>query len=123
MKFNEFYEFLQKSFTTEVIKDSNKKEFFVITNYTIPSGILQGQKCNIAFEYRKNDPYLPASSIHIKPILVPMDMKDLNLRTQASSLGSDWQYWSRNFGCQVNAKPEQLWALFLSPLINTLRKL
>jgi len=57
--------------------------------------------------------HIVAAAIHTRPALVPMDMNG-PLRTQASPLGWDWQYWSRRFDRAPT--PQRLWAHILTIL-------
>ena len=68
--------------------------FLIIRDYVIPVGSLAGRSCDIAIERTIAVPYIAPPAIHTRPALVPMDIVSA-LRTQASILGSDWQYWSR----------------------------
>ena len=68
--------------------------FIVIRYYMISTGSLAGRSCDVAIERTTTVPYVAPAAIHTRPALVPMDMNS-SLRTQASALGADWQYWSR----------------------------
>lgn len=68
--------------------------FTVVSDYQITTGSRAGRTCDIALQYSVAVPYVAPAAIHTRPPLVPMDMSG-NLRTQVSSLGPDWQYWSR----------------------------
>ena len=68
--------------------------FIIICDYVIPTGSLAGRSSDVAIERTTTIPYVTPAAIHTRPALVPMDMGS-SLRTQASPLGPDWQYWSR----------------------------
>ncbi|MCI0184819.1 hypothetical protein [Sulfoacidibacillus ferrooxidans] len=73
-------------------KDGNT--YLVIHDYEITSGRLKGTKADIGILKTAGAPYTAPAAIHTKPHLVPMDMQS-SLRTQASGIGAEWQYWSR----------------------------
>src|SRR5947209_4923372 len=75
-------------------REVGSQKFIIIRDYVIPMGCLAGRSCDIAIERTTTVPYVAPAAIHTRPALVPMDMGS-SLRTQASSLGADWQYWSR----------------------------
>ncbi len=66
--------------------------FIVIRYYMISTGSLAGRSCDVAIERTTTVPYVAPAAIHTRPALVPMGS---SLHTQTSSLGLDWQYWSR----------------------------
>lgn len=72
----------------------DQKPYIVIRNYSIPAGSLSGQTCDVGIERTSSIPYIAPAAIHTYPALVRMDMSS-HLRTQASGIGPDWQYWSR----------------------------
>ena len=78
-----------------MIKDKNNTEYVVIRNYSIHLGSLKDKKCDVAFQKVSSIPYVFPASIHTNPILLPMNMDDLKIKTQNSLLGTNWQYWSR----------------------------
>ncbi len=83
----------QIGYTVELLSGADRKSYLVIRNYSICSGHLAGTTCDIAIERVAAVPYVFPPVIHTRPALVPMDMS--RYRTQASPVGSDWQYWSR----------------------------
>lgn len=74
--------------------DSGGSQFLVFKSYRIVSGSLAGRECDIALQNFGGLPYVLPPAIHTLPALVPMDMSG-PLKTQISSLGPEWQYWSR----------------------------
>ncbi len=65
--------------------------FIIIRDYVIPAGSLAGRPCDIAIERTSTVPYVAPPAIHTHPALVSMGSHS----TMQSSLGPDWQYWSR----------------------------
>lgn len=82
----------------EDLTGSDGNKYIVIRNYTISSGSLAGQMCDVAFLAASAVPYVFPSAIHTKPKLVPMD--NARYKVSQSGIGSDWQYWSRVLGRQ-----------------------
>lgn len=81
-------------YSVERVSDPNGSVYLVIQAYQIRSGSLAGRTCEVALQNFGSIPYTLPPAIHTRPALVPMDMNG-SLRTQASAIGSDWQYWSR----------------------------
>lgn len=100
-------------FTVEAAQDVNGHPYTVIRQVTITAGSLAGRTCDVALARCQSVPYMVAPAIHTRPALVPMDMNG-PLRTQASPLGPDWQYWSRRFDRPPNA--QRVWAHILTVL-------
>jgi len=97
--------------TVESVQDSAGNHYTVIRNYAIPgAGSLAGQTCDVALAYCTSQPYVVASAVHTRPALLAMGTRN----TQASSLGSDWQYWSRRFDHPVT--PKAVWAHIVTVL-------
>ena len=97
--------------TVEGTRDSSGHPYIVVRGFPIPSGRLAGTVCDVALARCQTIPYLVPPAIHTKPALVPMDMAG-PLKTQASALGSDWQYWSRRF--DRSPTPQALWTHVLT---------
>jgi hypothetical protein len=100
-------------FTVDVAHDSNGAPYTVVRQVTIPAGSLAGRTCDVALARCQSIPYIVAPAIHTRPALVPIDMSGPP-RTQASSLGPDWQYWSRRFDRPPS--PRRVWAHILTIL-------
>lgn len=79
--------------TVETITDQGNAPFLVVRDYTVPAGSLAGTTCDLAIQRTAAIPYQPPPAIHTRPHLVPMDQGRFNVLV--SSLGPDWQYWSR----------------------------
>jgi hypothetical protein len=99
--------------TVETAQDVNGHPYTVIRQLTITAGSLAGRVCDVALARCQSVPYMVAPAIHTRPALVPMDMMG-PLRTQASPLGPDWQYWSRRFDRPPN--PQRVWTHILTIL-------
>lgn len=111
---NDLVEFLRGlGLTVETAQDVNGHPYTVVRQVTITAGSLVGRVCDVALARCQSVPYMVASAIHTRPALVPMDMKG-PLRTQASPLGPDWQYWSRRFDRPPT--PQRVWAHILTIL-------
>lgn len=99
--------------TIEIIKGRDGREYVVARGFELPGGSLRGTTCDIAIERYLGVPYVPPAAIHTNPALVPMGMNTPQ-RTQASDIGPDWQYWSRQFNHELT--PRNLWAHILTVL-------
>lgn len=99
--------------TVETAQDVNGHPYTVVRQVTITAGSLAGSVCDVALARCQSVPYMVAPAIHTRPALVPMDMSG-PLRTQASPLGRDWQYWSRRFDRPPT--PQRVWAHILTIL-------
>lgn len=80
--------------TVERENDVNGNEYSVVSDYKILHGGLAGKACDVAIQRVLTTPYVLPAAIHTRPILVAMNPAE-PLSTQASPLGTDWQYWSR----------------------------
>lgn len=100
-------------YAVETTQDSNGAPYMVVRAVTIPAGSLTGRVCDIALALCQTVPYVCPPAIHTRPALVPMDTVG-PLKTQASNLGTDWQYWSRRF--DRSPSPRRVWAHVLTVL-------
>jgi hypothetical protein len=82
--------------TVETVQDPSGHPYIVVRNFVIPCGSLAERSCDVALARCRTIPYVVPPAIHTRPALVRMDMGG-PLKTQASALGPDWQYWSRRF--------------------------
>jgi hypothetical protein len=71
----------------------NEQSFMVIKNVRIPGGSHDGELCEVAIRRSDQNPWLPEAQIHVRPHLTPMGQNS----SQASPLGTEWQYLSRRF--------------------------
>ena len=87
--------YLRLGYGIEKICDNDNKEYVVIKDYIIRTGRLENCKCNVAFESVSAVPYFFPAAIHTSPASL---LNGVNVDgTQASPLGEDWIYWSRQF--------------------------
>jgi hypothetical protein len=100
-------------FTVGAAHDTNGHPYIVVRQVIIPAGLLAGRICDVALARCQSVPYIVPPAIHTRPALVPMDMSG-PLRTQASPLGPDWQYWSRRFDRPPT--PQRVWTHVLTIL-------
>jgi hypothetical protein len=94
-------------------QDTNNDEYTVVHGVEITTGGLRGKQCDVGLLRVTTEPYVVPSAIHTRPALVTMDMSE-PLRTQASPLGEEWQYWSRRFDHAPT--PKRIWAHVLTVL-------
>lgn len=73
--------------------DIGGQSFMVIKEVRIPTGSHADECCAVAILRSSDNPWLPEAKIHVRPHLTPMGQNS----SQASPLGSDWQYLSRRF--------------------------
>ena|ERR1700722_9935588 len=102
-------------YAVSTIQDPAGMAFTVIHQVEIPAGPLRGSKCDIAIQRINTVPYTVPAALHTRPALVPMSPGP-PIGTQASSLGSDWQYWSRRYDRAPT--PQGVWAHVLGVLSN-----
>lgn len=80
-------------YTTKYLSDSNGDVYLVIEGVSIASGQLIDKTCDVAVRHTGANPWVPPAALQIRPHLVPTGRHS----TQASPLGTEWQYWSRRF--------------------------
>ncbi|WP_410597872.1 hypothetical protein [Amycolatopsis sp. lyj-23] len=100
-------------YSVETAQDTAGAPYIVVRRLTIPAGSLAGRTCDVALAKCRTMPYMCPPAIHTRPALVPMDTSG-PLKTQASGLGPDWQYWSRRF--DRSPSPQRVWAHVLTVL-------
>lgn len=100
-------------YTVEAAQDQHGQPYLVVRYVLIPTGSLAGTSCDVALARSQSIPYMLPPAIHTRPPLVPMDMAG-PLRTQASPLGAEWQYWSRRYDRPPT--PQRVWAHVLTVL-------
>jgi hypothetical protein len=67
--------------------------FLHLAGLTVPAGSHAGEACEVAILRTTESPWVPQAAIHVRPHLVTMGQ----FNSQASPVGSDWQYLSRRF--------------------------
>ena len=100
-------------YAVETVQGADDVAYVVVRDVELPSGALHGRRCDIAIGRNEMVPYVPPAAIHTRPHLVPMDENE-PLRTMASGIGPDWQYWSRRYDHRPTEK--DLWAHILTVL-------
>ena len=99
--------------TVAVIHGDDGSPYTVVRDYELPKGSLRGRRCDIAILRAEAVPFVPPAAIHTRPHLVPMSGEE-PLKTMASGIGPDWQYWSRRYDHLPT--PKGLWAHILTVL-------
>jgi hypothetical protein len=97
----------------ELAQDVNGEKYSVIKDVILAKGALAGRSCDVALARPTVQPYVTPPAIHTRPAMVPMTMTD-PLKTQASALGPDWQYWSRRLDRPPT--PQTIWTHILTVL-------
>lgn len=100
-------------YSVEAAQDAYGMPYMVVRDVTLTTGSLAGRTCDVALARCQSVPYVCPPAVHTRPALVPMDMAG-PLKTQASPLGTDWQYWSRRFDRPPT--PQRVWAHVLTVL-------
>lgn len=67
--------------------------YVIIKAVPISAGSHAGKSCDVGIMRSTANPWVPQSAVHVRPHLVAMGTAS----SQASPLGSDWQYLSRRF--------------------------
>lgn len=100
-------------YAVEDLVDSTGISYVVIRQVEINGGSLAGKTCDVAFARVVVTPFVFPPALHVRPQLLPMNTA-APFATQSSVLGSDWQYWSR----QYNRPPtvRGVWAHVLTVL-------
>lgn len=110
MTIEEFEAYVDRlGYTVEPVEGSDGP-YVAIRGIAITTGALAGRTCDVAVRREQSVPYIPPAAIHTRPALVSMG----TLNTQASPIGTDWQYWSRRFDRPVT--PVNLWTHILTIL-------
>ena len=93
--------------------DAQGAEYTIVESVEIPTGALRGKRCDVAIQRCETNPYVVPAAIHTKPALVAMNANE-PVRTMASALGGQWQYWSRRYDHAPT--PKRVWAHVLTVL-------
>ena len=114
MTIREFETYLSGlGYAVETIQGADGQPYVVVRAVTLPKGALRGRQCDIAIQRNEMVPYVPPAATHTRPHLVPMDQTE-PLKTMASGIGPDWQYWSRRYDHRPT--PKDLWTHVLTVL-------
>jgi hypothetical protein len=87
--------------------------FTVVRDHRILAGPRAGKVCDVGLMRVVTVPYGVPSAIHTRPAIARMDMRSA-IKTQASELGPEWQYWSRRY--DHSPTPKKIWAHVLTVL-------
>jgi hypothetical protein len=94
-------ELVDLGYNVEKVIVANGNSFGVIKDFEVPIGQFQGRIIDLGIEITKDFPRTVASAIHVKANPQLLDKKDNRPKVRNiidSVLGSDWRYWSHNFG-------------------------
>lgn len=114
MTFDDLEVFLrQLGMTVDGVVSPSETKYVVIHDVLVTSGPRAGKTCDVAIARVESNPFTMPSAIHTRPPLAPMDMSG-PLKTRASELGTEWQYWSRRYDHPPT--PKLIWVHILSVL-------
>ena len=80
--------------------DAGGNSYAIIKAMPISTGSRAGKTCDVGILRSTANPWVPQAAVHVRPHLVEMGKAS----SQASPLGSDWQYLSRRFDKVPTAK-------------------
>ena len=101
-------ELTKLGYTVETATGNDKNIYAVLPNYEIVVGKFQGRIIDLGLQTAPDYPNTVHSAIHVKavPQLYEPAENIQNVRNvQASQLGAEWRYWSKNFNW--NAEKEK----------------
>jgi hypothetical protein len=90
---------------------SNGEKFVVLASFTVPGGRFADRAIDLGIQATPDFPRTVSSAIHVRATPQLYDTGDSvpNLRNiQPSVLGSEWRYWSHNFGWQGERSARRL---------------
>lgn len=85
--------------------------FVTIRNFVVPCGRFADREIELGFQATPDFPRTVASAIHVRATPQLFDHSDTvpNVRNiTGSALGSEWRYWSHNFGWQTERSARRL---------------
>ncbi len=87
-------------YEVELVTAKDNSRFAVIHNYEIQLGQFAGRIIDLGIPATANFPISAGSSIHVKDSPQLYEKQTIpNVRNVTDSiLGSEWRYWSKNFG-------------------------
>jgi hypothetical protein len=87
-------------YDVELVAAQGNSKFAVIHNYEIQLGQFAGRIIELGIPGTENFPISVGSSIHVKTSPQLYEKQNIpNVRNITdSALGSEWRYWSKNFG-------------------------
>jgi hypothetical protein len=104
---------LELGHRAEKVTAANDQIFVVIRNYAIALGKFAGREIDLGLQATADFPKTVASAIHVRanPQLYEKADSVPNARNITdSALGSEWRYWSNNFGWSGERTARQLMA-------------
>ena len=90
-------------YDVQEVTTSGGDKFAVVASFKIPGGRFVDRSVDLGIQATPDFPRTVASAIHVRAVPQLYEMSDSlpNVRNiQASALGSEWRYWSHNFGWQ-----------------------
>ncbi len=93
MTIDEFERHLVSTGHTVESADAGGNSYVIIKAMKISAGSHAGKTCDVGILRSTANPWVPQAAVHVRPHLVAMGTAS----SQASALGSDWQYLSRRF--------------------------
>lgn len=93
MTIDEFERHLLSTGHTIEAANVDKDTYIVIKAVPISAGTHAGKTCDVGVLRSTANPWVPQAAVHVRPHLVRMGQA----ASQASPLGTDWQYLSRRF--------------------------
>jgi hypothetical protein len=102
---------LQKlGYDVELVTVKDNCKFAVIHNYELQLGQFAGRIIDLGIPATVNFPISVGASIHVKADPQLYDLQNIpNVRNVTNSvLGSEWRYWSKNFGWAVERSARRL---------------
>jgi hypothetical protein len=90
-------------YDVQEVKAPNGEKFAVVTSFTVPGGRFADRVIDLGIPATADFPRTAGSAIHVRATPQLYDTGDSmpNVRNiQPSPLGSEWRYWSHNFGWQ-----------------------
>lgn len=96
----------------ESVTATDGAPYAVVRGYVVPIGQFQGRQIDLALPAPPNYPQGVGAAIHVRsdPHLLPDGHVPNKRNVIASSLGSEWRYWSHNFGWTGERSTRELMA-------------
>jgi hypothetical protein len=93
MVVGDFEAYLKEAGWTVELATAGGHAFLVVRAMPITGGSHKGEERDVGILRSTETPWVPQAAVHVRPHVVPMGQ----FNSQASPLGSDWQYLSRRF--------------------------
>jgi hypothetical protein len=95
----------------EILDLGGSGKWIVIRDFLVLAGSLKGQLRDVAVMWSTQIPYVPHSSVQVRPHVVPMGTRN----AQQSPLGAEWQYLSRVLRGQPTP---QAWVVHINTVLS-----